>query len=103
MRWFFTMRWIVLTSLSASLLAQSPQLGNGQNSTLKVTVVDQLGALIPKAFILVSFRCTHLGKTRSRCHWRCAQDVEGNAKTSVPFGFYDLFIASIGLLHAAKS
>lgn len=86
---------IFVTLLSVTSFAQTSGPTQPQSSILTVRVVDQLGAVIGKAFVLLHSDALERENPRP-FSLELRTSPEGEAKGELPSGFYDLFIASIG-------
>lgn len=81
--------------------AQSPVLAKPQLSAFTATVTDVMGAVIARAF--VEIRSDSLERDNPQAfHLELRTDPKGEAKATLPPGFYDVFAASTGFAPAAK-
>jgi hypothetical protein len=88
---------IIFTLLSVPLLAQSSHPEQAPTSSLTIRVVDPLGAVIAKAFVLLHSDALERENPKP-FSLELRTGSEGEAKGELPSGFYDLFIASTGFI-----
>lgn len=80
---------------SSSLFTQTPASATTRSSVVTIQVRDPLGAVISKAFVL--FHSDALERDNPKpFHLELRTDAVGETKTTLPAGFYDVFVASNG-------
>jgi len=73
-----------------------------QLSPVTITVTDTMGAVIARAF--VEIRSDSLERENPQAfHFEVRTDSKGEARTTLPAGFYDVFAASTGFAPVAKN
>lgn len=100
-----TASYMLATLLSLPLLTQTARPSQAQASTLEIRVTDQSGAVIGKAFVLIHSDALERGNLKpftlepespKPFSMELRTSSEGEAKSELPSGFYDLFIGATG-------
>jgi len=91
--------WFLRLLLGASLLvmcASAPAQAPPKNSgcSLRVEITDEDGKALPKAFVLIH------GEHGSNQQF--TPDKDGNVKTNLHSGMYDLFVSAMGFVPQAQ-
>ena len=84
---------LLLCALTAFAQVHRPPLG--EQSPWRVKVVDELGAVIPKALVLLHADALERNNPKP-FDLELHTGSEGEAKGVLPSGFYDVFVASTG-------
>ena len=98
------LRRLLLPLLTVGCLAATAQTSaptQPQLSPLTITITDPIGAVIARAF--VEIRSDSLERENPQAfHLEVRTDSNGEARASLPAGFYDVFAASTGFAPTAK-
>jgi hypothetical protein len=91
-----TVLCVLIISIATTItFGQAAPVTEKKSSEVTVTVKDEEGAVIAKAFVLL--RADHLERDNPKpFRAEMRTDAAGQARKSIPQGFYDLFIASNG-------
>ena len=81
--------------LGYAVIAVSQTIAQGSTSAVTIKVTDELGAVIPKALVVLHADMLERGNPKPfNLELRTSSD--GEAKAVLPSGFFDAFVASTG-------
>jgi hypothetical protein len=83
---------LVYAAIGAS---QTTHPAQGATSAVTIEVTDELGAVIPKALVVLHADALERGNPKS-FNLELRTSSEGEAKAVLPSGFFDAFVASTG-------
>lgn len=85
----------LLLAYAVIAAAQATRPAQGSTSAVTIKVTDELGAVIPKALVVLHADALERGNPKS-FNLELRTSSEGEAKAVLPSGFFDAFVASTG-------